>query len=65
MTAAVAVAGAPHAAAYSRDGLPVEQLDVPSPSMGRDILVQFQGGKPHSCYCSMAFTPRMRDPPKR
>jgi diacylglycerol O-acyltransferase / trehalose O-mycolyltransferase / mycolyltransferase Ag85 len=48
MTAAVAVAGAPRAAAYSRDGLPVEQLDVPSPSMGRDIRVQFRGGGPHS-----------------
>jgi diacylglycerol O-acyltransferase/trehalose O-mycolyltransferase len=38
------------AAAYSRDGLPVEQLDVPSPSMGRNIRVQFQGGGPHAVY---------------
>jgi diacylglycerol O-acyltransferase / trehalose O-mycolyltransferase len=38
----------PTAAAYSRDGLPVESLDVPSPSMGRNIKVQFQGGGPHS-----------------
>jgi S-formylglutathione hydrolase FrmB len=28
--------------------VPVEQLDVPSPSMGRDIRVQFRGGGPHS-----------------
>ena len=41
---------APVAAAYSRDGLPVERLSVPSPSMGRDIIVQFQGGGPHSVY---------------
>ena len=41
---------APTAAAYSREGLPVEYLDVPSPSMGRDIRVQFQGGGPHSVY---------------
>jgi diacylglycerol O-acyltransferase/trehalose O-mycolyltransferase len=46
---AVAVAvESPTAAAYSRKGLPVESLDVPSPSMGRDIRVQFQGGGPHS-----------------
>jgi diacylglycerol O-acyltransferase / trehalose O-mycolyltransferase len=38
------------AAAYSRDGLPVEQLDVPSPSMGRNIRVEFQGGGPHAVY---------------
>jgi diacylglycerol O-acyltransferase/trehalose O-mycolyltransferase len=41
---------APKAAAFSRDGLPIEQLDVPSPSMGRDIRVEFQGGGPHSVY---------------
>ncbi|MCV7015500.1 esterase family protein [Mycolicibacterium madagascariense] len=40
----------PTAAAYSRDGLPVEQLQVPSPSMGRNILVEFQGGGPHAVY---------------
>jgi diacylglycerol O-acyltransferase / trehalose O-mycolyltransferase len=45
-----AVSNAPRAAAYSREGLPVEQLDVPSPSMGRDIRVEFQGGGPHSVY---------------
>lgn len=41
---------APTAAAYSREGLPVEYLNVPSPAMGRDIRVQFQGGGPHSVY---------------
>lgn len=40
----------PTAAAYSRDGLPIEQLDVPSPSMGRNIRVEFQGGGPHAVY---------------
>ena len=38
------------AAAYSREGLPVELLDVPSPAMGRNIHVQFQGGGPHAVY---------------
>ncbi|MGV0849817.1 esterase family protein [Mycolicibacterium phlei] len=42
--------GMPTAAAYSRAGLPVETLSVPSPSMGRDIRVQFQGGGPHAVY---------------
>ena len=41
--AAIAVE-TPTAAAYSRKGLPVEFLDVPSPSMGRNIRVEFQGG---------------------
>jgi diacylglycerol O-acyltransferase/trehalose O-mycolyltransferase len=36
--------------AFSREGLPVEYLMVPSPSMGRDIKVQFQGGGPHAVY---------------
>jgi diacylglycerol O-acyltransferase/trehalose O-mycolyltransferase len=38
------------AAAYSREGLPVEQLDVPSPSMGRNIRIEFQGGGPNAVY---------------
>ena len=38
----------PQAHAFSREGLPIEQLDVPSPSMGRTIRVEFQGGGPHS-----------------
>jgi diacylglycerol O-acyltransferase / trehalose O-mycolyltransferase len=44
------VIDAPVADAYSSKGLPVEYLDIPSPSMGRDIRVQFQGGGPHSVY---------------
>ncbi|WP_197383410.1 esterase family protein [Mycolicibacterium mengxianglii] len=39
---------APTAGAFSRPGLPVEYLMVPSPSMGRDIKVQFQSGGPDS-----------------
>ncbi|MDT5135132.1 MAG: diacylglycerol O-acyltransferase / trehalose O-mycolyltransferase, partial [Mycobacterium sp.] len=36
--------------AFSRPGLPVEYLDVPSPSMGRHIRIQFQYGGPHAVY---------------
>jgi diacylglycerol O-acyltransferase/trehalose O-mycolyltransferase len=36
------------AGAFSRPGLPVEYLMVPSPGMGRDIKVQFQSGGPGS-----------------
>ena len=36
------------AGAFSRPGLPVEYLMVPSPSMGKDIKVQFQSGGPNS-----------------
>lgn len=36
--------GSATAGAFSRPGLPVEYLMVPSPSMGRDIKVQFQSG---------------------
>ncbi|MCW2685394.1 MAG: diacylglycerol acyltransferase/mycolyltransferase Ag85A [Mycobacterium sp.] len=42
--------GSATAGAFSRPGLPVEYLMVPSPSMGRDIKVQFQGGGPHAVY---------------
>ena len=49
-TFAAMVIQAPTAAAYSRSGLPVEELDVPSPSMGRDIRIEFQGGGPHAVY---------------
>jgi diacylglycerol O-acyltransferase/trehalose O-mycolyltransferase len=42
------VAGSPTAGAFSRPGLPVEYLMVPSPSMGRDIKIQFQSGGPNS-----------------
>ena len=50
VAAALTMASAPQASAYSREGLPVEMLSVPSPSMGRDIKVQFQGGGPHAVY---------------
>ena len=40
----------PHAEAFSRPGLPVEYLMVPSPSMGRDIKVQFQAGGAKAVY---------------
>jgi diacylglycerol O-acyltransferase/trehalose O-mycolyltransferase len=43
LTGEVATAGA-----FSRPGLPVEYLDVPSPSMGRDIRIQFQSGGDNS-----------------
>jgi diacylglycerol O-acyltransferase/trehalose O-mycolyltransferase len=42
--------GSATASAFSRPGLPVEYLQVPSPSMGRDIKIQFQGGGPHAVY---------------
>ncbi|MGB3475779.1 MAG: alpha/beta hydrolase family protein, partial [Mycobacterium sp.] len=38
------VGGTPEANAFSRPGLPVEYLQVPSAGMGRDIKVQFQSG---------------------
>jgi diacylglycerol O-acyltransferase/trehalose O-mycolyltransferase len=38
------------AQAYSRKGLPVEYVDVPSPAMGRNIHIEFQGGGPHAVY---------------
>ena len=38
------------AGAFSRPGLPVEYLMVPSASMNRDIKIQFQGGGPHAVY---------------
>jgi diacylglycerol O-acyltransferase/trehalose O-mycolyltransferase len=41
---AATVVSAPAANAFSRPGLPVEYLMVPSGSMGRDIKVEFQPG---------------------
>ncbi len=38
------------AGAFSRPGLPVEYLNVPSAAMGRDIKVEFQAGGPHALY---------------
>lgn len=43
-----AVGGTATAGAFSRPGLPVEYLQVSSPSMGRDIKVQFQSGGANS-----------------
>src|ERR1700722_17773789 len=45
-----AVGGTATAGAFSKPGLPVEYLQIPSPSMGRDIKVQFQGGGQHALY---------------
>ncbi len=42
------VGGSATAGAFSRPGLPVEYLMVPSASMGRDIKVQFQSGGANS-----------------
>ncbi|BBY57089.1 esterase family protein [Mycolicibacterium sarraceniae] len=42
------VGGSATAGAFSRPGLPVEYLQVPSPSMGHDIKIQFQSGGPNS-----------------
>jgi diacylglycerol O-acyltransferase / trehalose O-mycolyltransferase len=51
LSALVAVTGqSATAAAYSRPGLPVETLMVPSAAMGRDIPVRFQGGGSHALY---------------
>ena len=47
---AVLLAPAAPAAAFSREGLPIEIINVPSPAMGRDIRVEFQGGGPHAVY---------------
>jgi diacylglycerol O-acyltransferase / trehalose O-mycolyltransferase len=41
---------APDARAFSRPGLPVEYLMVPSPSMNRDVKIQFQPGGSHAVY---------------
>ncbi|GAA2532938.1 esterase family protein [Mycolicibacterium diernhoferi] len=46
----VGLLGPPHAGAWSRAGLPVETVMVPSAAMGRDIKVQFQGGGTHAVY---------------
>ena len=44
--------GSATAAAFSSPSAPIEYLDVPSPSMGRNIGVEFQSGGPaaHSVY---------------
>lgn len=55
VAAVLAVAGTAAATtapahAFSRPGLPVEYLDVPSAAMGHAIRVQFQYGGPHAVY---------------
>src|SRR4030088_1127371 len=42
------VGGSATAGAFSRPGLPVEYLDVPSAGMGRNIKIQFQSGGANS-----------------
>jgi diacylglycerol O-acyltransferase/trehalose O-mycolyltransferase len=49
------------AGAFSRPGLPVEYLMVPSPSMGRDIKVQFQSGGANAPAIYMLDGLRARD----
>src|SRR3954447_24645758 len=44
------VGGSATASAYSRPGLPVEDLQVPSAAMGRNVLVKFQPGGSHAVY---------------
>jgi diacylglycerol O-acyltransferase / trehalose O-mycolyltransferase len=46
----VTAGGSATANADSRPGLPIEYLNVPSQSMGRDIRVQYQGGGPRAVY---------------
>ena len=43
-----AAGGSATAGAFSKPGLPVEYLMVPSASMGRDIKIQFMSGGPNS-----------------
>ena len=43
-----AVGGSATAGAFSRPGLPVEYLMVPSAAMGKDIKIQFQSGGPNA-----------------
>ena len=51
LPALVSVAGgSATAGAFSREGLPVEYLDVYSTAMGRNIRVQFQPGGPKAVY---------------
>ena len=50
LPAMIAVTGSAPASAFSRPGLPVETLMVPSAAMGRDIPVKFQGGGSKAVY---------------
>lgn len=49
-TLTVVVGGMPSANAFSREGLPVEYLDVYSTSMGRNVRVEFQPGGQKAVY---------------
>ncbi|QLL06632.1 esterase family protein [Mycobacterium vicinigordonae] len=44
------VSGAGASSAWSRQGQPIEYLMVPSPSMNRNVKVEFQGGGSHAVY---------------
>ena len=50
MSGLTVVTGQPTAQAFSREGLPVEYLDVYSAAMGRNIRVEFQAGGPRAVY---------------
>src|SRR6202142_1748022 len=45
-----AIGGSATVGGFSKKGLAVEYLQVPSAAMGHDIKVQFQGGGPHAVY---------------
>src|SRR6202044_2149784 len=45
-----AVGGSPTVGAFSKPGFPVEPLQLPSPSMGRNIKVHLEGGGPPAVY---------------
>ena len=53
------VGGSATAGAWSRAGLPIEILSVPSPSVGGDIKVEYQGGGRHAVY--LLYGLRARD----
>ena len=50
LPALVSVAGSAPAAAFSSPNAPIEYLDVASPSMGRNIRVEFESGGAHAVY---------------
>jgi diacylglycerol O-acyltransferase/trehalose O-mycolyltransferase len=50
LPALTVVGGTPVASAFSREGLPVEYLDVYSTAMGRNVHVQFQAGGKKAVY---------------
>src|SRR6201988_1826143 len=56
-----AVGGSATAGAFSRPGLPVEYLEVPSAAMGRDIKIKFQSGGANSPAVYMLDGLRARD----